>query len=241
VPAELPPEINAFKAQQFRWTKGGAQTCRKLLPAVMRSAWSWPVKLEAFFHLTSNIVYAFVVLLTLLIFPALAALQHSEVLRGTLTARLISGSSILLLATLSAGSFYACSQRELGRGWWESIKYIPALMGLGIGIAVNNAWAMFQGYAGVNSEFVRTPKYGAQDNQARAAAVGGEYAARGRAWQLWLETLLGLYMLICAGFSVRHWELAIGTPFLLLFAAGYLAVGLSTARSRMKPAVRGAA
>jgi cellulose synthase/poly-beta-1,6-N-acetylglucosamine synthase-like glycosyltransferase len=237
VPAELPPEINAFKAQQFRWTKGGAQTCRKLLPAVMRSAWSWPVKLEAFFHLTSNVVYGFVVLLTLLMFPAVAALQNSEVLRGTLTARLISGSSILLLATLSAGSFYACSQRELGRGWWESIKYIPALMGLGIGIAVNNAWAMFQGYAGVDSEFVRTPKYGAHDNQARAAA-GGEYKARGRTWQLWLETLLGVYMLICAGVSVRRWELSIGTPFLLLFAAGYLAVGLSTARSRMKPAVR---
>lgn len=36
-PAELPPEINAFKSQQHRWTKGSIQTALKLLPRLIRS------------------------------------------------------------------------------------------------------------------------------------------------------------------------------------------------------------
>ena len=31
-PAELPVDMNGFKSQQHRWTKGSVQTCKKLLP-----------------------------------------------------------------------------------------------------------------------------------------------------------------------------------------------------------------
>jgi len=31
-PAELPSEMNALKAQQYRWTKGAIETAKKLLP-----------------------------------------------------------------------------------------------------------------------------------------------------------------------------------------------------------------
>src|SRR5205809_371574 len=36
-PAEVPVEMNAFKSQQHRWAKGSVQTCRKLLPRILRS------------------------------------------------------------------------------------------------------------------------------------------------------------------------------------------------------------
>src|SRR3954462_12521742 len=36
-PAELPVEMSAFKAQQFRWAKGSIQVGRKLLPTILRS------------------------------------------------------------------------------------------------------------------------------------------------------------------------------------------------------------
>src|ERR1035437_4705799 len=36
-PAEVPVEMNAFKSQQHRWAKGSIQTCRKLLPSILRS------------------------------------------------------------------------------------------------------------------------------------------------------------------------------------------------------------
>src|SRR5947208_32131 len=35
-PAELPVDMNGFKSQQHRWTKGSVQTCKKLLPTIWR-------------------------------------------------------------------------------------------------------------------------------------------------------------------------------------------------------------
>ena len=34
---KLPVEMNSFKSQQHRWAKGSIQTCRKLLPQILRS------------------------------------------------------------------------------------------------------------------------------------------------------------------------------------------------------------
>src|SRR6266516_1427355 len=53
-PAEVPVEMNAFKSQQHRWAKGSIQTCRKLLPTILRSNLPLSIKIEAFFHLTAN-------------------------------------------------------------------------------------------------------------------------------------------------------------------------------------------
>ena len=46
-PAELPVDMNGFKSQQHRWTKGSVQTCKKLLPSVWRSHLPFRIKLEA--------------------------------------------------------------------------------------------------------------------------------------------------------------------------------------------------
>src|SRR5436305_12355531 len=69
-PAELPPEMIAFKQHAHRWTKGSMQTCIKLLPRILRSK-HLPirVKTEACFHLTNTIVYPLMVVLTRLMYP----------------------------------------------------------------------------------------------------------------------------------------------------------------------------
>src|SRR6187455_1789802 len=56
-PAELPVDMNGFKSQQHRWTKGSIQTCRKLLPAVWRAKLPLLIKFEATAHLTANFNY----------------------------------------------------------------------------------------------------------------------------------------------------------------------------------------
>ena len=63
-PSELPVEMNAFKAQQARWAKGLMQTAKKILPRVMRSNEPTHVKAEAVFHLTANISYPFMIILS---------------------------------------------------------------------------------------------------------------------------------------------------------------------------------
>ena len=98
-PAELPPDMEAFKQQQYRWAKGGAQTARKLLPTVLRSRLPKRIKMEAFFHLTSCVVYPCIVLLTLMLYPVVYLKVH---LFQEGLWRYLFDFSILLIATCSA-------------------------------------------------------------------------------------------------------------------------------------------
>ncbi len=240
-PAELPPEMGGFKAQQYRWAKGGAQTCRKLLPTILRSALPWKIKLEAFFHLTSCTVYLYMVVLTLLIFPVL--------LLGVGKPHAYSAGHVLLdialfmVATCSASTFYVCSQRELFKTWSESLKYLPFLMSLGIGISLNNALAAVRGLCGHQSEFVRTPKFGVEDEKAadwkqRTAYRRSPSRRAGPRIQAYVELALGVYMLGCIALSIGQGWVTIGLPFMALFAVGYFYVGTTTLLEAWAGAVR---
>ncbi|MHC4065881.1 MAG: cellulose synthase family protein [Planctomycetota bacterium] len=226
-PAELPPEMEAFKAQQYRWAKGGAQTCRKVLPRILRSPVPLKVKWEAFFHLTSCTVYLYMVLLTVLLFPVLymgvGIPQHRTVWGALLDA------SLFLIATCSASSFYACSQRELARTWADSIKYLPFLMALGVGISLNNARAALSGFFGRASEFVRTPKFGVDRSTGSRWKRCQAYRKKRRLrLQPCIELGMGTYLLACVVLCIEsHW-ISIGLPFLMLFCVGYFYVGLSS-------------
>lgn len=229
--AELPPEMVAFKAQQARWAKGGAQTARKLLPGILRSRLPWRIKTEAFFHLTSCTSYIWMVLLTLLMFPILYL--KMSLIRDNVTARAIFDGSLFLLATFSAGTFYVASQREIFRTWAESIKYMPFLMSLGIGVSLNNAIATLEGLLGRQSEFVRTPKFGAID----AADPQWQRKSRaerrkGRRWLPFAELFMGFYLLACVVVCYMNGRLTIGIPFLLLFMTGYFYVALLSLHSQ---------
>jgi cellulose synthase/poly-beta-1,6-N-acetylglucosamine synthase-like glycosyltransferase len=229
-PAELPPEMNAFKAQQHRWTKGGAQTCVKLLPAVLASSSGWRVKLEAFFHLTSCLVYILMVLLSILVGPAMLARIAED--GPSSTWRLALDGVLFFVGTGSALAFYIVSQRELQRGWGEIARAMPALMALGIGIAFNNAVAAIEGFFGKAGEFVRTPKFG--DSARSGGSWKGRLAGfrmRG-AWKAWAELALALYMTgcLCMCFFFENWveRVLLALPFLGLFIFGYFYVAVQT-------------
>src|SRR5205809_7851167 len=72
-PAELPVDMNGFKSQQHRWTKGSVQTCKKLLPTIWRSRLPFPIKLEATGHLMSNFAYLLLAFLCVLLHPSTGA------------------------------------------------------------------------------------------------------------------------------------------------------------------------
>ncbi len=225
-PAELPPEMNAFKSQQHRWAKGGAQTCRKLLPAILKSRLPWRIKVEAFFHLTSWVSYFFIMLLTFMLFPAL--FFKAYVFSDSPVMRIIIDGSLVLLATFSASTFYVASQRELFRTWAESVKYLPFLMGVGVGISLNNARAAFEGFFGGQSEFVRTPKFGIADHadrQWQKKAV--KQRLNPKRVQAWCELILGCYMACCVAYTAYH-RMWVGLFFMSLFTVGYFYVGILT-------------
>src|SRR5215470_1983177 len=139
VPAELPVDMNGFKSQQHRWTKGSIQTGRKLLPAIFKSDYPWKVKAEAFFHLTNNFSYLLVVILALLIVPAIVIRERIGWRRVA-----ILDFPLFFCATFSFIAFYFSSQKEIGRRVRPTLKYMPFLMSFGIGLSLNNVQAVLE-------------------------------------------------------------------------------------------------
>ncbi len=213
-PAEIPVEMNSFKSQQFRWAKGSIQTARKLLPQILRSKVPLKVKMEAFFHLTNNFAYVLLCMLALLLLPNLL-LRTEHGIREVLLIDL----PLFFGTTLSIGSFYLVSHRQLYGETGSALRRLPLLMSLGIGLSVNNARAVLEGMFGHDSEFVRTPKHGVSEN--------GDWKKKNyRA----ARTLVPLVEFAFAAYFVAaivvagiggHW---LSIPFLALFLVGYLYV-----------------
>lgn len=230
-PAELPPEINAFKAQQHRWTKGSIQTAKKLLIQVLRADVSLGVKIEAFFHLTSPMVYLYITLMALLFYPAFYV--NMQPFEDGSIGSLVLGMSVFALGTASAGVFYTVSQSQQRRGIWGTILQLPALMSIGIGIALNNARGCVEALFGMQSDFVRTPKYNTLPDITQDTSPTGKSDGRViptpsiKAWMVILEIAMGLYTLQCARLAMGAKGTIVSVPFLLLFAVGYLYVGLT--------------
>jgi cellulose synthase/poly-beta-1,6-N-acetylglucosamine synthase-like glycosyltransferase len=130
--SELPVDMNGFKAQQARWAKGLMQTAKKILPRVLKSDAPWHVKAEAFFHLTANISYPLMVLLSTMLLPVMIVRFQ----QGWFQMLLID-LPLFLASTCSISSFYLVAQRELRpKTWQRTFFYLPFVMATGIGISV---------------------------------------------------------------------------------------------------------
>ncbi len=217
-PSELPVEMNAFKAQQARWAKGLMQTAKKILPRLLRSKLPWRVKAEAIFHLTANISYPFMIVLSTLLLPAMIVRFYQGMFQVV-----VIDLPLFLASTMSISTFYLSSQRELDpKGWKRTILYLPFLMAIGIGLCVQNARAVLGAVFGVRSEFVRTPKYRIESG--RDTWAGKLY--RNRAGLLpFAEIAIGLYFAFTVYYAFDNENYAT-LPFLLLFVWGYLYTGI---------------
>ena len=216
-PAEVPVEMNSFKSQQHRWAKGSIQTCRKLLPRILRSNLPWHVKAEAFFHLSANFNYPLMCVLSVLMAPSMVIRYNM----GWYEMLLID-VPLFFAATASVANFYIVCQRELHKDWITRIKYMPFLMSIGIGLAVNNTKAVFEALLNKESEFARTPKYHIEANTDEW--VGKKYR-QSFVVQPMIELALGLYFTATVFYALANG--IYGTlPFLVLFQVGFLYTGL---------------
>ena len=216
VPAELPVEINAFKTQQHRWTKGAVQTALKILPRMWRSELPMRIKLEATIHLTANCSYILMFLMASLMLPVLTI--RSQLGWEKL---LIIDLPLFSLATLAVSGFYVVSQKELYADWRAQIKYLPALMAIGISLCVNNSRGVIEALAGHRSGFRRTPKYGVTSG---TTAIGHKYSGK-KTLVAAIEIGMALYFVAVLQ---QAWAIGLyfGIPFLLLFHTGFLYTGV---------------
>jgi hypothetical protein len=227
-PAELPVDMNGFKSQQHRWTKGSIQTCMKLLPSVWKAELPLLIKLEATAHLTSNYAYLLLFFLCILLHPSTGGTSHS------LWRTCLLDIPIFISASLPAAVFYICSQRELHpKTWLREILLLPALIALGVGLAVNNARAVLEAMIGKQSEFTRTPKYGIE--RKTQSWKKSRYAPLKSALPF-IEFGFALYFTYFLVYALinQQW---LSVPFLVLFQAGFTYVALCSL-AQWVPALR---
>jgi cellulose synthase/poly-beta-1,6-N-acetylglucosamine synthase-like glycosyltransferase len=222
VPAEIPEDVIAFKSQQFRWAKGSIQTARKILPRLWRAPVGWFAKLQALLHLTHYMVHPLMLILSILALPVLMSLQLTL---GRAAYVVLGGG--LCLAMAAPSFLYVVSQRAGYRKWRRRLVILPALVVIGVGVAVSNGKAVLEALMGRQSPFVRTPKQGDRPLKAYRVSLSGVVL---------VELALGLYCTVSLYFYLTAGKYLVG-PFLGMYATGFLFIGLlSVAQRWARPA-----
>lgn len=157
VPAELPDRISAVRTQQFRWTKGGVETSKKLLGRLWRAELSLPVKLFGSFHLLNNYIYAFILLSGLLSVPVMflknTSLEFDQYFRwnGLIMAVLLINFTYCFTAILN-------DKKQFFTALAKVLSAFPIAMVISLGMSYHNTLAIVQGISGKKTAFIRTPK-----------------------------------------------------------------------------------
>jgi cellulose synthase/poly-beta-1,6-N-acetylglucosamine synthase-like glycosyltransferase len=217
-PAEIPVEINAFKAQQRRWAKGVMQVGIKLYPRIWRSHLPMRVRLEMFFRLTGNISYPLMIVASFLQFPLLLVRYNQPFYH-----LMILDVPLLFFSSISVFLFYGTAVWYLDKKRAPRLLHLPLVMALGIGLAFSNARAVLEALFGIKSEFVRTPKYSVE--KTHDETWKRKKYKRKRGLLPLLELGFSLYFLLAILYAGRlHMWGTVPFLFLFFFGFGYMGV-----------------
>lgn len=169
VPAELPASMQGLRSQQFRWMKGGAETARKMLPVIWRSDIPLIKKCHATVHLCSSSV--FIAILLMGICSIILPFYPSTALYMADLFPYFTGSTIILLLV------YMTAYRKVGSVNHSAITDIlyfmllfPVFLATSMAMSLHNSKATLEGWIGIRSPFVRTPKAGYADKGSKKGA-----------------------------------------------------------------------
>jgi cellulose synthase/poly-beta-1,6-N-acetylglucosamine synthase-like glycosyltransferase len=200
VPAELPPHVEAYKKQQFRWAKGSFQVVRKILPTVLRADLPLTVRFMAVLHLTGYFVHPLMLSLLLLTLPV-----------GLLVPSAFEMFPISLIAGLGPPLLYLTATATQHRSVFKRIRAFPLLVIVGFGLSLSTTIAVLEGLFSKGGAFIRTPKLNVGNRPNQSQKIDRSYVAPLSA-MVWIEIVLGLYALLTGillmpylGWSILFW------------------------------------
>ena len=232
-PSELPIDITAYKSQQHRWAKGSIQTAKKVLPQVFKKNDSLIKKIEAFVHLNQYMVHPMMIILALLSFP-LIILLRAQISNMPVSITMISLLILIFLGASAPSVLYVVAQKKGYKDWKKRCLFIPALMVIGCGIAVNNTKAVLEALLNIKSDFIRTPKYGVVRRGRNILAKS--YSLPVTTFFIG-EILLSAYCFIGFMQYTSNKKFVFG-PFLLMYAIGFFYVGILSLFQKLSERVK---
>ncbi len=206
-PAEIPPQIHAFKRQQFRWAKGSTQCLIKLAPRILTAPNASPLKrVEGILHLAGYVMNPLILLMVIALVPLIAlGAQFPELM------------TYFGLAMLGPVIVYALGQRALYPDWVARYSYFTVLLLLGTGIALNNSIAVFEAITRQGNSFRRTPKFHVEGD---GDAWSTKRYTLPFSWESIGELAFSAYAFAGVAIAWQH-HLWWSIPFLILYAAGF--------------------
>ncbi len=218
-PSELPVDTYGFQVQQQRWAKGLTQVAMKLLPAIMKAPIGWREKVEAWFHLTPNISYPLMVIVSAMMLPVMMVRFYIGWEQMVMV-----DVPMIVCSFWSVVSFYLLAEKVLyPNNWKRAIFILPFLLAMGVALTISNTKAVIEALMRKQSSFVRTPKYAPKAAGARLAVA----YKRKSGWLPFAEIGMGLFFLGMVGYCIEVMNF-FALPFLSIFVSGYLWAGCST-------------
>jgi cellulose synthase/poly-beta-1,6-N-acetylglucosamine synthase-like glycosyltransferase len=201
VPAELPPHVEAYKKQQFRWAKGSFQVVRKILPSVLRADLPLTVRFMALMHLTGYFVHPLLLSMLLLTLPV-----------GLLVPGAFKVFPIIsLIAGLGPPLLYLTATATQHRSILKRMSTFPLLVIVGFGLSLSTTVAVLEGLFSKGGAFIRTPKLNVNNQRKIKQKFDRSYIAPISS-MVWIEIILGLYALTSGivlmpylGWSILFW------------------------------------
>src|SRR5947209_9692099 len=194
-PSELPVEMHGFQVQQSRWAKGLTQCAKKLLPMIWRADIPRRVKAEAFMHLTPNISYPLMIVLSALMLPVMIVRFYMGWFQ-----MVFLDLPLIAASFWSISLFYVIAQRELyPKNWKRSVFMLPMLMAVGVGLTIINTRAVLEALFGIETAFARTPKYAIGD---RPMNLETKQYRRKSGWLPFIEIAIGTYFVGMIAFAI---------------------------------------
>ncbi|MFY0688759.1 MAG: glycosyltransferase [Cyclobacteriaceae bacterium] len=186
-PAELPIVIPAIKSQQFRWNKGAAETARKTITKVLHSNLATRHKIRGLLHLCSSTVFLYLLTASLFSIPMLYIKHNNPDL-----AIIFNLASVFVGGFIAIGIFYWTASRSIKHkplGYY--LRHFPLYMIFSMGLALHNSIAIIEGFLGIKTPFIRTPKFNVTTNS--KSVIKSSYVRRHVTPLTILEGLLALY------------------------------------------------
>ncbi len=158
-PAELPITMSALKSQQHRWMKGGVECFKKMWKRLLTTKGvKLSDRIHGMSHLFNSSVFLFILSVALLSLVVLHVKDSFSDLNN-----ILRYMGIFIISTLFLMVYYWFSFRDRKENGKKSFlsfvgRFFTFLI-MSMGMSINNTVAVIEGYLGIKSSFVRTPKF----------------------------------------------------------------------------------
>ena len=227
-PAELPITMSALKSQQHRWMKGGAEVFMKMWKRLVKNPnVRFTDKVHGLAHLFNSTVFVFILCLSVLSLFVLHIKDSFSDLNFV-----IQFGSFFIISTIFLAYYYWFSYRDKKGNTGSDILRFTArffqFLTVSMALSLSNAVAVIEGYLGIKSSFVRTPKFNVSKKE---EFQGNKYDKK----SLSITNIMEGILMVVFGFTAINRALYgdFGmVPFHLMLTIGYGVIFFSTLKER---------